>query len=458
MRTRQALAAILVLAFSLAPVGCRKNAVSPSRPNLILVSIDTLRADRLGSYGYDRPTTPALDRLAREGVVFERALAPSPWTLPSHATLLTGLLPERHGMQKPDGRLPDAIPTLAEALQEAGYLTAGFVNSPYLLPATNLARGFASYRIFPKVQGTSVTLSAGRAIGEIEEWLGANAGRGQPFFVFFHTADVHSDYMPSEQHEALLVRPYQGDFDGRSQTLRRVLRGEVVPSPDDIRHASDLYDAAIRQLDDHLAAFLAFLDARGLARDTVVMVTSDHGEEFFEHGGVMHGYTLFQEMLAVPLIVRGPGVPAGRRVSRIAQLADVPPTLLGLAGVAATQQFDGRDLAAEWSDAPPAEAPGPALAESVPRRYAPDVRNHTVSVTTERYKLIRDFSAGTSRLYDLVADPAEQHDLAGEQPTVVAELLRIAEGYRALEPPQAPGESDLSATQAEQLRALGYAD
>lgn len=449
---KAALLLLLLLAF-----GC--DAGSGARgPGVILISLDTLRADRLGSYGYERPTSPALDRFAAEGVLFERAIAPSPWTMPSHASLFTGLQPARHGVQKLDSRLDDGVETLAERLQQAGFETAAFVNSPYLSPKTGLGRGFTHYREFDKVdrKARKQVLSAGPAIDEISVWLDDHGDR--PFFVFFHTYDVHSDYQPGPRYRERFARPYQGRFNGTSAMLRNVLFGRLEASAADIAHASDLYDGAVRQLDDQLARLFAYLDESGLAETTTVIVVSDHGEEFLEHGGVMHGYTLFGEMLRVPLLVRGPGIPSGARVPEVVQLTDVAPTVLSLLGLPPLAGIDGHDLTRTWSQATAAKPTRTlAYAESVPRPYLPDVENHLVAVRGERFKLIHDFTTHHSRLYDIANDPRETRDVAAEHPEVVAELLGHAEAYRRGSD-QAGGGVEFSDDEIEQLRALGYVE
>ena len=178
----------------------------------------------------------------------------------------------------------------------------------------------------------------------LEAWLDEH--RERPFFAFFHTYDLHSDYLPEARYREELVRPYSGHFDGRSQTLTGIVLGRLHPAPADIDHLRDLYDAALRQLDDHLGTLFAELERRGLLASTLVVVTADHGEEFFDHGNVGHGRSLYQEMLHVPLLVRGPGVAAGLRIEQPVQLVDVAPTLLAWLHAKPLASAGGRDLAA----------------------------------------------------------------------------------------------------------------
>ena len=214
------------------------------RPSgVILVSLDTLRADRLGCYGYERPTSPALDALAARGTLFERAVAQSPWTLPSHATLLTGRLPHRHGVVEHTRRLPAAVPTLATLLAERGYATAALVNSKWINVEQGLLRGFAEHERFQeggRNRGAEITRAA-------LEWLEREGG--QPFFLFLHYYDVHSPYAPEPDTAALFTRPYEGPIDGTTAQLVEVRKGALTVGPDDLQRLSDLYDAEVRQVD-----------------------------------------------------------------------------------------------------------------------------------------------------------------------------------------------------------------
>ena len=341
---------VTLLACIAALAGCQPARPPSPGPNAILISIDTLRADHLGCYGYARPTSPNLDRFAAGGAVFERAISESPWTMPSHASLLTGLAPSRHGMLDDLNRLADAIPTLAEQVRSAGIETAAFVNTPYLAENTGLLRGFAFIRGFDIWDARKQRTLSGEAMNDaLESWLDEHGER--PFFAFFHTYDLHSDYLPEARSREELVRPYSGRFDGRSETLDGIARGRLHPTSADIDHIRDLYDAALRQIDDHLGALLAELERRELLDTTLIIITADHGEEFFDHGSVSHGRTLYQEMLHVPLIVRGPGVTAGLRIAEPVQLVDVAPTLLAWFRAKPLAASEGRNLTTALGDA-----------------------------------------------------------------------------------------------------------
>jgi arylsulfatase len=417
----------------------------------VLVSIDTLRADMLGCYGYARPTSPALDALAARGVLFERAFSPAPWTLPAHTSLLTGLQPSRHGVVSHGVALAAGIPTLAEVLEARGFFTAGIVNSHNLGDRYGLHRGYASYD-YVLEQERRVAPSQVEALAL--RWLERDPP--EPFFLFLHFYDVHSDYRALPRYGRLFARAYDGPVDGSTQQLRRVRRGELELGPGAAGRLADLYAAGIRQMDDGLARLLASLDEHGLLDDTLLVVTSDHGEEFLEHGGVLHGRTQFDEVLRVPLVLSGPGLPRGRRVSEPVSLIDVLPTVLALLGVPAPEDLDGLDLRPLWTGGASAALRDRAFFGEADHGNQPDDR--TRSVRRGRFKLILDRPTGESRLYDLVADPRETRDVSAEHPVEAAALRRELDDHLERTTPRTPPVPlpDLERDDVERLRALGY--
>jgi arylsulfatase A-like enzyme len=413
----------------------------------ILVSVDTLRADRLGAYGYTRPTSPFLDRFAAEGLLFENAVAQSPWTLPSHASMLTGLFPHRHGVVAQHLRLAREVPTLAATLRAGGVSTAGLVHSQWLSARQGLRRGFESWTRFAEDRNR-----AGAITDAALAWL---AARGEePFFLFVHYYDVHSDYAPMPAFRDLFVGEYSGPADGSTEQLMRVRSGELRYSPADLSHVSDLYDAEIRQLDAELERLLAGLAELGLEDRTLVIVTSDHGEEFQEHGGVLHGRTMYEEVLRVPLILRGPGVPADRRVAELALVADVAPTLLGWLGVLPAEPLDGVDLLASIASPEPAGGERRAFAAADWRNAEPDSQRMLRSL---RFKWVHDRVSGRTQLFDLVSDPAEREDVSAGHADLMERFRRELPTYLK---GGASGESIGVRSQEEidLLRRLGYVD
>jgi len=422
------------------------------RPRLVvLVSIDTLRADHLGLYGYERPTSPSLDALALESAVFEEATSSSPWTLPAHATLLTGLYPSRHGLTSHARYLSSDLTTLAQLFSQAGYRTAAVVNSHNLGPEFGLDRGFQQYsyveeRVERREPSSEIT-------DQGLEWI-EDAGKS-PLFLFLHYYDVHSDYASLPGYESEFLRPYEGIADGSTAQLAAYREGKVSLSPADAPNLIDRYDAGIRQMDAEIGRILDFLRERGFWERTLFVVTSDHGEEFFEHGGVLHGQTQYQEVLRVPLLVKGPGVPQGRRVRAPVSLVDVAPTVLTRAGIAVPEGLDGVDVARLWSEGDRALEARYLFSEADHNNVEHDI---TRAVRYKSFKLHFNRLSREYRLYDLSRDPAEQadvSDISAGQEQAFASLSERLDQFMAIEKVEAPVRS-LSEEEIEKLRSLGY--
>jgi len=250
----------------------------------------------------------------RQGVVFEDATAPSPWTLPSHASLLTGLYPRSHGLRVAVDRIPTSIPTMAALFHRSGYSTAGVVNVGLLSERRGFARGFGHY--FQMGRSRLPEGDARRINAKALEWLETSPER---FFLFLHYYDGHSDYRPLPEFAREMAEPYDGIASGTTAQMRKFLTGDVEFGPEDARHLSNLYDAEILQLDVALGELFDELESRGLLAKSLVILTSDHGEEFFEHGSLLHGRSVYQELVRVPLIMVGPGAPMGRRVASLSK-------------------------------------------------------------------------------------------------------------------------------------------
>jgi len=465
--------------------------------HVVLVSIDTLRADHLGTYGYERFTSPILDALASEGTVFEEASSTTSWTLPAHVSMLTGLFPAEHGVVSSHFELQGEVPTLASLLARQGYSTAAVVNAIWLKrEAFGVTRDFEQYRYIRDADYARRSPSR-MVTDQAIEWLREAGEAG--LFVLVHYYDVHADYASLPAYERLFVEPYQGPADGTAWQLmqlnfadehvRRCQRafdptfcsfgGEEKPRlldgsverPElgarDVRHLEALYDAGIRQLDTELGRLVTFLRDTGLLDETLLIVTSDHGEEFMEHGRVDHFLTTYQESLHVPLILRGPGVPAGLRVGEPVSIVDIVPTVLGLVGGlrgARAPSFDGVDLAPLLTGASP-----PHLADrlifgeaSGGHQYGEQLKGVYpiyYSARKGRYKGVYDAQSGSLEIYDLASDPGETEDLAQREPALAAELSALlADRHAQITALAPPAEAiELDPNEIEQLRALGYA-
>jgi arylsulfatase A-like enzyme len=434
---------------------------------VVLVSIDTLRADHLSSWGYARPTSPQIDRLAAQGVRFARAEAPASWTLPSHVSLFTSQLPSTHGVRDDRVSLPPQATTLAELLSAAGYTTAGFVSWIYVGAAYGLGQGFDVYRelverarLEPASGGGAAP--AGQVVDAALAWLAA--GPKRPFFLFVHLFDPHLDYAPPPPYDTL----FGGDpaaADGSYAFLSRFIPYLGRPVPPLSEAARErivaLYDGEIRYADEQIGRLLRALEERG--DDCLVILLSDHGEELGEHGSLEgHGWTLFGEVLRVPLVVRLPGgEAAGRVVDAPVTLLDVAPTVLDVLGLPAPASFQGRSLLGLARGGP---APGGRLLVAQTDRSGARLR----SVRGERWKRIevRDAGAATlglpvregALLFDLESDPGEQRDRSAEEPAVARYLsAALAAAESGAPEAHAPVPVELSPEERARLRALGYA-
>jgi arylsulfatase A-like enzyme len=440
---------------------------APNLPNLVMISIDTLRADRLSTYGNPRPTSPRIDGLADEGVVFENAFSHSPKTAASHMTLFTGLYPEAHrvrnrltGGEMWLGRLSADIPTLAEILSAAGYRTHSRNGGGNMHGDIGFSRGFETYSQPRRADARGIFRSA------IRQLRALSAGR-DPFFLFVHTYQVHSPYLPPERYRDLFVDPtYDGAITSNLQELtgggdfefdnvHRAFWSRVDRHSDaDRQHLLDLYDACIRFTDDEIGLLLDKIDALGLAETTLVVVLSDHGEEFGEHDGFEHN-ALWDEILRVPLIIRVPeSIRPGWRGKRIAApvgLVDVLPTLLELMGLPVPGHLQGNSLV------PLVEVGAPAR----PWLFAQYRLYGDVALRSGTWKLLRRL--GKEQLFDLDDDPAELRDVSSSHSDMrqagAEHIDGVLDTSRAYWKLVREGESsEIDSQNRKQLEALGYLD
>jgi len=445
-------------------------ASSGTRPrlNVLLVSIDSLRHDHLGCYGYARPTSPTIDALARDGARFREAVAPSSWTLPSHVTLLTAKPPEQHGVTDPTKRLEAGTLTLARVLRDAGYRTAAFVASPFLRTLYGYADGFEVYDETLAAKSNLASHSGVTSPGlvaQTTQWLRQwhESAAKQPFFVFLHMWDVHYDFDPPPPYDTMFDPDYRGTVDGRNFELGTQVHAGMDPR--DLAHVIALYDGEIRYTDEHLGKVIALLGDLGVLDDTLIIVASDHGEEFFEHGFKGHGKTLYDETIRIPLVARLPGrIPAGAVIEQQVRLMDVAPTILGFAGVAAPPGFGAGDVPqrerdlSTWLTASQPEQPFPELVAfgDLTLRGRPW---HSARTPALKSIVIGQRYVSRER-YDLVADPGEKTDLlAGGAPAErFAGLESGADAWLAYwsDRHQLAASAPVDAEHLARLRALGY--
>jgi arylsulfatase A-like enzyme len=419
------------------PVGfAHRPTAARGSPNVLLVSIDTLRADHVHCYGYARETTPTIDGLAREGARFATVAAPTTWTLPSHLTMLTGLPPEGHGVVRSFMSLRPRTVTLAQVFRDAGYVTAGFVSAPYLDAEYGFFRGFDTYDDWSAASLSHKfswkTTSSPVLLRLVNRWLSAWAGKRtrRPFFLFVHMFDVHSDYTPPPPFNTLFDPGYRGWVDGVG--VIGDTRFGPGTNPRDLAHLVALYDGGIRFTDLYLGKILDRVRALGIVDDTIVVVTADHGEEFLEHGVLTHRNNLYDTTLLVPLVIRFPrSVPGGTVVEQQVRLMDVPATILGLAGVMPPPMFARVHLGDPrvCTDLSRFVGRGPAERHELPA-FA-DLEGRLAAIRTDRYTLIipvRD--PASAELYDLEADPGERTNVAARRPALADELRRRLLAWR----------------------------
>lgn len=375
----------LVLCLALL-TSCAREAVRPR--NLLLLTVDTLRADHLACYGYGRPTSPNLDQLAAQAVLFERAYSVASWTLPSVVSLLTSLYPSAHDCQGDRSALSDAHTTLAEHLAKHGYHTGAVTSHVYLSSQYGLEQGFADFDeefVHANRKQSHAAVSSPAISDRALAWLEQRARDEAPWFLWLHYFDPHSEY---QEHPPAAPRMGPGN--------------------------QGLYDAEIAFTDAHIGRVLERLEQLGLGEETLVIFSADHGEEFGDHGGAGHRATLYEEVLRVPLLIAHPTL----RPSRIAQpvsCIDLFPTICELLDLPAPSTIQGQSLAPLLR--------GEALE---PRALLAEMRNRNQldwdALIVGNYKLIYDVTGERKLLYDLALDPKEKRDLAAEQPEMVAQL------------------------------------
>ena len=424
----------------LAAASCGSGAQRP----IVLIVLDTVRADHTSLYGYERDTTPTLAALAREGVVVENAFAAAAWTLPSMASILSGQWPSVHGAGfGADNRFlrSDAsIPSLAEILRASGYRTGLVASAGYFDEEFGLSRGFEHYDYL--TGSDEVIRRVDESVDRALEWL--DEVGDAPFFLMFHAFDAHRHYDAPEPARGTFTDAFVERYGDTLATLESRLEAE---REGDLEFHIAAYDEEILFLDGEIARLLRGLQARGLSDDALVVLTADHGEAFFEHDSHGHGACVHNEVIQVPFVVWGPGVVAGRRVGPVSTV-DILPTVLEFAHV----------------EVPPAAGISmwPLLrGEALPERILFSENSfYGTSLTAAvrwPYKAIRDFKGRATRLYDLASDPQETFDLMSEPDRSVRRIARdLTRQARDLRDVTSGEGVTLDEETRARLRALGY--
>lgn len=485
---------VVLLAVALATgAGCAEQtpdtpAAGPSGrlPDVVIYLVDTLRADALGAYGATRGDSPALDALARESAVFEQAISQAPWTLPSVTSLFTSTYPSSHRILGHADRVGPQAETLVEYFKGLGYRTVGFASNTFGGRGAGLDQGFDEFTEHQFVQKLMEEHEAEgtHPLAPLHEWA-AREQDERPFLLYVHTVEPHDPYEGLAQaddgrytapardrvalqklmHEQRRLELRSHGTPGLSPADRARL-AEVTRELDGrAQQARDLYDGDVRQADANFARLVELLARQPRWKDTIVVVLSDHGEEFHEHGSWFHGQSAFQEMLRVPLILRVPGLTdGGLRVAPPVQLIDVLPTLAELAGGPPAAHWQGRSLLPLLRGAAPAQ-PSPVLSmRIITERNLSGARGDTeTALILDGWKLIVHHDVRRTSLFDLTSDPGETRDLSQEQPERAAAMLALVQ-QRLRDLPVLPIRSaeELDQAAAEEklrhLEDLGYVE
>lgn len=455
-------AASLVVCCTVA-IGCDNRdheSARRKRPtNFILISMDTVRADHLGCYGYGRDTTPAIDAYAKRGIIFEKCTSSSSWTVPAHHTIFTSMEPATHGCvyYPSPGRLSPKFDTMAKIFSRRGFKTAAFTGGGYVGKQMGFDVGFDHFE--------SLDIRFEYNMEATMKWLDENSD--EPFFLFMHGFNAHRPYVPPAPYKHLFAGDYKGNYE-----VKEFGPGRPRPDGGDLDYVISQYDGEIAFIDAMMGDFFRFLQQKNVLSDTLVILTSDHGDEFYEHGRCDHIHNLFDELTAVPWIMFGPGIPARRETQHVGTI-DILPTVLSIFGLKESIPFQGVDLSAlVYGDQSTREQ---TVFGFTGKGGEP---KHLSSVRTDRWKLVTDIPSGGPNpkcagckqkeaegsvvgLFDLQADPGEQQDVGKEHPKVVRELWGILlERLKECGTLAQSTETALPSTPEylEALRTLGYVD
>jgi len=378
------------------------------KPNVVLIVIESLRKDHVGCYGYFRNTTPSIDKFAKGAIRFTNAVATSSWTAPTHMSIFTGLYPSVHkilALRHICDPLDPKIQTLAETLKKAGFHTAGFISNPMLVSSLGYGRGFDVYddrSVFAEIERTHGDIRTHQRTSETINkitcaWL-KNHHKEQ-FFLFLHYFDPHFEYAPPPPYNTMFDPGYKGPADGSHMLITKSL-------PDrDLEHVKALYDGAIRYTDEHIGLLLKEMARYGLTDKTLVIIIADHGEEFYDHGGVLHGNTLYNEVTHIPFFIKFPGQSKAETIDALASQVDILPTVCDYLKIKIPENVQGENLL-PLCRGEKKEIHSFVFSE-LDNHASPEIR----TVETHEYKLIRNFHTRKTELFSLKDDLAEKKNL-----------------------------------------------
>jgi arylsulfatase A-like enzyme len=448
---------------------------SRARPNVVMIVLDTTRADILSAYGYPKPTSPSLSLVASEGILFQQAMTTDFWTLPAHASLLTGEYPAVHQATAETNALSDGITTLAEYLRSAGYKTRAYVSNPWIGSERGFGQGFDTYietwKSLPTTHNAYATDSAG--IEGAQSWINEQNERGEDFFLFLNLNSAHMPYSP-DPLTLVKISPTPRPTD-RTRELRAIkgmwayLGGKYSLTAEDFEILQDLYAAEVAMVDELVGRMVEFLRELNVLDNTLLIITSDHGENLGEHGMVDHLLSMYETTIRVPLIMRLPSsFSAGSESEELVSLVDIVPTVLDICGLAPLYP----DIAARSLLNPNrsphefviAENERPLNGINLMRKNFPDFDTASIDhrmkmLRTLQHKLIW-YDDGRVEVYDLQSDPGELNDLSVLEPELSSRLLSQLEAWSAAQEDPRPSQPvEISDPETrDQLRALGYID
>ncbi len=395
------------------------------RTRVIMIGVDTLRADHLGCYGYSRDTSPTIDKLASEGTLFEQCISTSPWTFTSFGSMFTGKYPSASGATTVNKFLRNEEDTFAEAMSRNGFLTCAVTNNVWFSPSFNLLQGFDNHRDFDNVAGMSLDYA--------QNWLMNN--RDVDCLLFVHLIDPHLPYSPPGDYAHKFDPDYRGPYETFFNGIEDYRAGKLEITPKLNEHLIDLYDGEIAYMDNALGEFLNSLETNRLMDGATIILAADHGEEFLDHGSFEHGHSMYNELLHVPLIIKGPGYKAGRRFDGLVSPMDIYATLAGAYGVANfetspdvnAQENSGGVSALDLREVLRGRIGGERSIYSEQIYYGEEMS----ALTDLEYKYIYHADDGSEELYDRTVDPREKSDIAADRRAVVRERRMFIQNFIA---------------------------
>lgn len=468
--------------------GSMPNTTASINPDLdrprgvVLIWTDTLRRDHLDAYGYSRPTTPHIRRMAEEGTLFKDCITPATWTKVASPSMITSLYPLTHGVREFTDRLPATAITMTEVFHDAGYATLGFSSNLFTATFSNFHQGFDQLHEDGSLSNPASSKTSNEYVDRLLPWLESH--RRFPFFVFFHVYDAHDPYEPNPPYNSLWADPGQKkEHEQQLEKVRKVIQHPLmrmfgmpnlaefekagVDANAYVNYDRGWYDGSIRGMDAEIGRILEFLRSLDIEKKTLVVLVGDHGEEFLEHGRMFHGQTVYGELTDVPLIFWRPGsVPSGKSIEQTVESMDVMPTILQICGLKPPSGIQGRSLAPILTDKSQTSYPvfSEKAATADVNSPAPN-ETESYSVVWNEWKLIRNVIRPEGHLefelYDHGKDPLDKNNVASLHPEIVKRYSKILEDWRKraaavrLKPDREANQS-LNQEELERMRSLGY--